>query len=80
MRVYQGKGYEGVSIVNYGLTLNVTDGKARIEYDGLVGDYVDSVKSGKLSNGIRSIQLDNEQLAWLEDSKTWVKKQIEDQG
>jgi hypothetical protein len=77
MRVYQGQGYEGVSIVNYGLTINVTDGTAIVDYDGVIADYYETLKSGTLSTRIDEINLHSEQLAWLEDSKIWVKNQID---
>lgn len=79
MRVYQGKGYEGVSIVNYGLTINVTDGEAIVEYNGTTANFYETIKSGKVSGSITEVTLDDEQRAWLEDSKTWVKSQINDQ-
>jgi hypothetical protein len=77
MRVYQGQGCEGVSIVNYGLTINVTDGTASVDYDGVTANYYETLKSGTLSGRIDGINLHSKQLAWLEDSKTWVKNQID---
>jgi hypothetical protein len=77
MRVYQGQGYEGVSIVNYGLTINVTDGTAIVDYDGVTADYYETLKSGTLSGRVDGVNLQSEQLAWLENSKSWVKNQID---
>jgi hypothetical protein len=77
MRVYQGQGYEGVSIVNYGLTINVTNGKAIVDYDGVTADFYETLKSGTLSGRIDGLNLHSEQLAWLENSKAWVKNQID---
>ena len=78
MYVYKGNGYEGVTIVNFGLALNVTDGKATVEYNGLVADFYDVFSDGKLVGRDGFFQLTTDQLAWLEDSRTWVKHQIED--
>jgi hypothetical protein len=77
MRVYQGQGYEGVSIVNYGLTINVTDGTAIVDYDGVTADYYETLKSGTLLGRIDGVNLQSEQLAWLKESKAWVKNQID---
>lgn len=78
MHVYKGNGFEGVTIVNYGLALNVTDDKATVEYNGLVADFYDVLSDGKLAGRDAFIQLSTEQLAWLEDSRTWVKHQLEE--
>lgn len=78
MRVYQGVGYDGVSIVDHGLTINVKDGKANVEYNGHHADFYESLKTGKLSGIVNEITLNREQLAWLEDSKIWVKNQLAD--
>jgi hypothetical protein len=78
MRVYQGKGYEGVSIVNYGLMINVTNGKAIVEYNDLKADFYETLKSGQLSGIVSDYALDDDQIAWLDDSKTWVKTQLGD--
>jgi hypothetical protein len=77
MHEYRGGEFEGVTIVGYGLALNVTDGKATVEYNDLTGDFYEVLQDGKLSGRTQSIQLDAEQRTWLEDNKTWVKHQVE---
>ncbi len=77
MYVYKGDGHEGTTIVNYGVSLNVTNDKVTVEYNGFEEDFDSVLRNGKLENRDGTIQLDRDQLAWLEDSKTWVKHQLE---
>lgn len=77
--VYQGDNFAGATIVGFGVSLNVADGKVTVEYNDLTGDFYEVLKSGQLSSRTQSIQLDAEQLAWLESSKIWAKRQLEDQ-
>ena len=76
---YQGDSYEGISIVGFGVSLKVADGYATVEYNDLTGDFYEVLKSGQLSSRTQSTRLDAEQLAWLENSKAWVKCRLEDQ-
>jgi hypothetical protein len=78
LRIYKGDGYHGVSIVDFGLTLNVTGNKATVEYNDQTSDFYDALKAGGLVVDDQVIPLDQDQLRWLDDSKTWVKTQIED--
>jgi hypothetical protein len=78
MYVYQGNGFDGPTIVNYGVSLSVAKGKAIVEYDGAAASFEDVLRDGKLTGRDGFFQLDEAQRAWLEDSKTWVKHQIED--
>ena len=78
MHIYRGDGHEGSTIVNYGIALNVTDDKVTVEYNGVVSDFFDTLRSGEIVGRTSTTQLDKEQLTWLEDSRTWVKHQIED--
>jgi hypothetical protein len=77
IHIYQGNGYEGSTIVNYGVSLTVADGKVTVEYNGAMASFEEVLRDGKLTSRDESIQLDAAQLAWLEDSKTWVKHQLE---
>jgi hypothetical protein len=77
MHIYQGNGH-GSTIVNYGLSLHVANGKVMVEYNGSTAGFADVLRDGTLASREELIQLDPEQLAWLEDSKTWVKHQMED--
>ena len=78
MHIYQGNGFEGSTIVNYGVSLNVTNDKVTVEYNGATASFEDVLRDGKLAGREGLIQLDKDQLAWLEGSKTWVKHQLED--
>jgi hypothetical protein len=78
MYVYQGNGFEGSTIVNYGVSLNVTNGQATVEYNGAVGKFEEVLKNGELAGREGTVKLDRKQLAWLEDSKTWVKNKVEE--
>lgn len=76
--VYTGNGFEGRTIVNYGLALNVAQGKAIVEYNGESADFYEVLKTKTITGRRETISLDADQLEWLEDSKTWVKHQIEE--
>jgi hypothetical protein len=78
MYVYKGNGAEGVTIVNFGLSLNVTDGVATVEYNDHTSNFDDVLRDGKITGRGEVIQLDQDQLNWLKESKAWVKRQIED--
>ena len=78
MHIYQGGGLEGSTIVGFGLVLNVTDDNVTVEYNGHSADYHEVLRDGRIPSLRGDIELDAEQLAWLEDSKTWVKHQIKD--
>jgi len=78
MYVYKGNGTEGNTIVNFGLALNVTDEKATVEYNGHTSSFDDVLRDGKITGRDEVVQLDQDQLNWLKESKTWVKRQIED--
>jgi hypothetical protein len=78
MYVYKGNGTEGVTIVNFGLSLNVTDGKATVEYNDHTSNFDDVLREGKITGRDENVALDHDQLNWLKERKTWVKRQIED--
>jgi hypothetical protein len=78
MYVYRGNGFEGSTIVNFGVSLTVTNGQATVEYNGAVGRFEDVLMGGKLAGREGTVKLDKNQLAWLEESKTWVKYKIEE--
>jgi hypothetical protein len=78
MYVYQGNGFGGSTIVNFGVSLNVSNGQATVEYNGAVGRFEDVLTNGNLTGRDGAIKLDTHQLAWLEESKTWVKYKIEE--
>jgi hypothetical protein len=78
MYVYRGNGFDGSTIVNFGVSLNVTNGQATVEYNGAVGRFEDVLTNGNLAGRDGAVKLDKHQLAWLEESKTWVKYKIEE--
>jgi hypothetical protein len=78
MHVYQGEPLQGVSIVDFGLAINVTDGKATVEYNDRISDFYATLAAGGMVVDSEIILLDDDQLGWLDDNKTWVEIQIED--
>jgi hypothetical protein len=79
MRIYKSSDTKGVSIVGFGLTLNVWEGQVTVAYDGATATLDDALRNGRLSDDSHGVPLTPEQLAWLELSKSWVRCQIEDE-
>ena len=68
----------GVTIVDFGLSLTVTAGQAVVHYDDAEADYFAVLEDGKLFDSLASVTLDAEQLHWLKEQRTWVERRIAD--